>query len=345
MKVLIGCFSKRGCGLAESLYPKLQKAGYAPDVCVLSAHIPESRFPHMDSLSDFCRLGFASYRAIVFIGACGIAVRGIAPYVSDKTKDPAVIVMDELSHYCIPVLSGHVGGANRLTRVLSKLSGAEPVITTATDINHIFAVDSWAKEHDLVILNPGRIKTISSALLAGKQVGFHADSPYQGVLPLGLYAADQGDLGIQVSIRKTPFFGRALYLIPHNVTVGIGCRKGIPAKTIRDAVWDVLRKNEIYLESVLQVCSIDLKQEEQGIIEFCREESLEFITYTMQELSKLSGQFTSSDFVASVTGVDNVCERAAVKGSGGRLIVRKQTINGVTVALAAPDPALSFLTW
>ena len=106
----------------------------------------------------------------MFVGATGIAVRAIAPYIRDKVSDPAVVVVDELGKYVIPVLSGHIGGANRFARRLAVELSATPVITTATDLTGAFAVDSWASENGLKILNTERIKAVSSKLLAGRKV-------------------------------------------------------------------------------------------------------------------------------------------------------------------------------
>lgn len=108
--------------------------------------------------------------ALLFIGACGIAVRAAAPWIKDKLHDSPVLVMDEMGHFVIPVLSGHMGGANELAERISKVTGAVPVITTATDLNRKFAVDLFAKRNHLAIADREGIAKISSKILAGEKV-------------------------------------------------------------------------------------------------------------------------------------------------------------------------------
>lgn len=121
-------------------------------------------------LDQWTREHFRTGNALIFVGAAGIAVRAIAPYIRSKTTDPAVVVVDEGGQFAVPILSGHLGGANDLARKIAASCGAQPVITTATDINGIFAVDEWARRQNCVIQNPEKIKTISGTLLAGGRV-------------------------------------------------------------------------------------------------------------------------------------------------------------------------------
>ena len=123
-------------------------------------------------LADWTARQFAGSDALVFVGAVGIAVRAIAPHCQSKAQDPAVVVLDECGRFAVPILSGHLGGANDLARALAAVCGAVPVITTATDANGVFAVDEWAKHQNCTVLEPERIKLVSGALLAGKTVQF-----------------------------------------------------------------------------------------------------------------------------------------------------------------------------
>lgn len=112
---------------------------------------------------------------MIFIGACGIAVRSIAPFVASKKTDPAVLVVDECSRFVISLLSGHLGGANELAGTAAKILDAMPVVTTATDLHQCFAVDVFAKKNDCGILNMKGAKEVSAALLAGEKAGFFSD--------------------------------------------------------------------------------------------------------------------------------------------------------------------------
>ncbi|MBM6685952.1 cobalamin biosynthesis protein CbiG, partial [Faecalicatena contorta] len=129
-------------------------------------------------------------REIVFIGAAGIAVRLIAPYIRDKFTDPAVLVLDEGGRFVIPLLSGHVGGANDLARFLARATGAEAVITTATDVNGRFAVDVFAKKCGLVLTDRTKAKDISARILKGEKVGFYSEFPVLGRVPEELTLVD-----------------------------------------------------------------------------------------------------------------------------------------------------------
>ena len=119
------------------------------------------------SLRDWTGKAFAESRALVFIGAAGIAVRASAPYLTGKAADPAVVAVDECARFAVPLLSGHLGGANALAREIALLCGAEAVITTATDRNGVFAFDEWARVQGLRVADPGRIRAVSAKLLAG----------------------------------------------------------------------------------------------------------------------------------------------------------------------------------
>lgn len=271
--------------------------------------------------------------AIVFVGSVGIAVRKIAPYVKDKTTDPAVISIDELGTFVIPLLSGHIGGANDLALKLADELGAAPVITTATDINHKFSVDAWAAKNSYVIGSLSKAKTVSAEILEN-DVPLLSDYPIVTNLPNGVMMSETGKVGIRISVYRDEPFERTLRLIPPILHLGIGCRKGTETSAIQEAVDSVLKTNGIDPRAVKCVASIDLKSGEEGLLQFCRERELPVSFYSAEELKNVQGEFTPSQFVQSVTGVDNVCERAALVGAE-KLIVKKTAMNAVTVAVAA----------
>ena len=134
-------------------------------------------------LADWTARQFAQSDALIFVGAAGIAVRAIAPHCRSKAADPTVVVLDEGGQFAIPLLSGHLGGANDLARWLAAVCGAVPVITTATDVNGLFAVDLWAKAQNCAVLEPERIKRVSGALLAGQTVRYWSPWPVAGETP------------------------------------------------------------------------------------------------------------------------------------------------------------------
>ena len=134
-------------------------------------------------LTDWTAAQFAQSDALIFVGAAGIAVRAIAPHCRSKVADPAVVVVDEGGNFAVPLLSGHLGGANALARALAGICGAVPVITTATDVNGLFAVDLWAKAQNCAVLEPERIKRVSGALLPGRLSGTGRRGRWRGRPP------------------------------------------------------------------------------------------------------------------------------------------------------------------
>ena len=282
---------------------------------------------------------FAQDEALIFVGAVGIAVRAIAPHCRSKAADPAVVAVDEGGNFAVPLLSGHLGGANALARALAKACGAVPVITTATDVNGLFAVDLWAKAQNCAVLEPERIKHVSGALLAGQTVRYWSPWPVAGETPAGVKKADAPEAA-DFALTLTPQ-GGALHLVPRIGVLGVGCRRGTTAQQLEEAFAAFCAASGLSPAAVCAAASIDLKKDEPGLAAFCKAHGWPITFYPADELRAVPGQFTPSAFVASVTGVDNVCERSAVKASGGMLLLPKTAGGGVTLALAvrpfAPD--------
>lgn len=342
MKLAIISFTERGSRLNEALGQALSMKGYDCVCYGISKYASKYHLTELDiPLKEWTGKMFQEMDGILFISATGIAVRSIAPYVQDKTKDPAIVVMDEKGIFAISLMSGHLGGANELTAVIANLTGAIPVITTATDVNGRFAVDVFAKKNGLKIESMKLAKAVSADILDEKKVGFYSDFPVIGKVPEELTVIKEGmdfegDCGLCISVDKKKHpFKDTLYLTPEIITLGLGCKRDTKEEMIEDRVLEVLEKNQIPMQAVRRVCSIDLKAKEPGILAFCEKYGLEFVTFSAEELQNVPGEYTESEFVRSVTGVSNVCERSAVLGSGnGMLIQKKVSRDGVTVALA-----------
>lgn len=290
-----------------------------------------------EPLKEWTKKSFSSCEAIIFIGACGVAVRSIAPYVADKRKDPAVIVIDEKGQYVIPVLSGHIGGANELSHEIAPFIHGLAVITTATDIHSKFAVDVFAKKNQMYIENMKIAKEISAAVLEKEIIGIKSDFPFTGQLPKELLEnSSQRDYGIYITLDagENPFIN-TLHLIPRIITIGIGCRKGKSTEDIEKEILGLLHKNDISLHAVKNIASIDLKEEEKGILEFCNKYKIPAVFFSSEELKKVQGTYSKSPFVNEITGVECVCERAAMLASeDGELLIKKTIENGITLAVA-----------
>ena len=191
-------FSEKGAALAEVLRRELGgEAG--------CAHGAEGF-----SLSRWTEKAFAERRALVFVGAVGIAVRAVAPYLRSKATDPAVVAVDECGRFAVPVVSGHLGGANDLARAIASLCGATAVITTATDANGVFAVDEWAKRQNCAVPDPHSIKGVSAKILAGETVHVRSAWPVEGAPPAGVALTDGNDWDVLVDVRR----GEGLCLVP-----------------------------------------------------------------------------------------------------------------------------------
>ena len=325
MRTAVIAFTLRGGELGRTLAGALGA----------SLHVPERFAPQLeaqayDSLGAWTAAYWEDMEALVFVGAAGIAVRAIAPHVKDKFSDPAVVSVDEGGGFAIPLLSGHVGGANELARRVADIVGGQAAISTATDLNGVFAVDVWAKERGYAIADRTLAKEVSAALLEGRPVGFSSD--FGDDCPQGL-VSELAELGVSVTCRAAPGpLAKTLRLVPRLLTLGIGCRRGTDMEAIAAAVDEALGGLDPL--AVCQVATIDLKGDEAGLLAFCQARGLPLVTYPAERLAEVRGRFTPSDFVKGVTGVDNVCERAAVLASEGTLLVPKRAKNGVTVAVA-----------
>ncbi len=293
------------------------------------------------TLSTWTGEQFKTREALVYVGAAGIAVRAAAPFLKSKTEDPAVISVDEFGTYVIPLVSGHLGGANALSRRIAEITGGTAVISTATDLNGLFAVDLWAKKQGLRILRPDRIKTVSSRLLAGDTVGLSCPWPIEGRIPHGIFLTEDSDAAVSIGFRCREAAG-ALPLVPQVLTLGIGCRRGIRAEQMEAAFAEFRDERRFFPEAICRAATIDIKREEAGLSAFCESHGWPLSCCSAADLRNLDGDFSGSVFVSETVGVDNVCERAAVFVSGGEIAEKKYASNGVTFALAVTRPMLDW---
>lgn len=306
-------------------------------------------FDKETTLSDWIKEAFKS-DLIVFIGAAGIAVRAIAPCIAAKDKDPAVIVIDELGKFVIPVLSGHIGGGNKYAREIAVIIGGEAVITTATDINGVFAADTWASEKGYRVADTGKIKLISAALLKGERIGFISDihrsseEAFSGDIPENVVPGDRTlDKGILLSPFIREEYPVTLNLIPRCLCLGIGCRKNTDPAVLKEFAEEFFRDNNISFSAVSDIATIDIKRGEDAIERFALENNLPLSFYCAEKLMALPEEyaFERSDFAYEHTGCDNVCERSAVKralelmpGGSVKILVKKTRGEGITMALS-----------
>lgn len=333
MIIKIAAFSHRGVILAKKL-----KAELGLNDTDLSFFNKEDNSGN--ELHSWVKENFEITDRFIFIGALQIAVRLISKEIKSKLTDPAVVAIDDNGNFCIPVLSGHIGSANEFAIQLADILGAQPVITTSTDINHKFAVDVFARKNDLIIKNPAKIKEVSSKLLRGESIGIYSFLPILGKLPDGVQLKEGKEADVVISPFKL-YNSNALILIPKVLSLGAGCKKGIDESFILECYNDFLEKQGIYKCAVKNLATIDLKREDAAILALINRENLPAHFYSAKELEEADGDFTPSQFVKSVTGTDNVCERSAKLLSQGKILIRKTVYHGITFAVGIDETPLN----
>ena len=248
---------------------------------------------------------FGKFDGLIFICAAGIVVRMIAPHLVDKLSDPAVLVVDERGQNVISLLSGHVGRANELTVEIAKVLEANPVITTATDVEGKLSVDTIVSKFGLVPEPKEAIKAINAAILRGEEIFVTA-----------------GDV--------------RLNLIPQNLIAGVGCRRGTSSLKIFEAIERACAMIHQPIERVKLLASVDAKRDEVGLTSLAEAMGLEIKFFSASELQKKIDEYKleESKFVTRSVGVGNVCEAAALCCvEGARFALPKTPFKGVTVAL------------
>lgn len=325
-----------------------------------------------ENLSDFVRDAFFKRLPIVFVSAAGIAVREISPFVRDKLSDSPVLVIDERGKFVVPILSGHFGGANEIAKMISEKIGVVPVITTATDVENKFAVDVFARKNQLKILNRASIKKVSAKILKGEKLSLWVNpkiiigedlkkNPPQELtvievaemskiaqLPDIVINFEQNLHSCDAERKKAEAISESdtLFLSPKTLCVGIGCKKGKTFEELKDFLESTLENlRHCEFNSIASISSIDIKKNETGLLTLAQFLNVPFLTFSAEELKGAKGDFSESDFVEKVTGVSNVCERAAVLAAGGgeKLLLKKTSSNGMTIAVSEKIPKIK--TW
>ena len=326
MKKTAICFSRRGKEIIQRLNRLCQEKGIGGIEAYIHMELAEEEdgfLPVKESVGKWTEVHFRPGCALIYVGAVGIAVRAVAGVLKDKLSDCPVIVIDDNGRYVIPVLSGHVGGANKLAVILAELLGAEAVITTSTDVNAAFSADLFAVENRLNIANRDGIRHVSAKAVEGKGITLSIKD-YPPKEPVDVIVADETDAAY------------SLLLTPKRYTVGLGMKKDKDGEELEQFFLEILEREGLKPDDVYALCTIDRKEEEPALIALRDKYRIPLISFDAELLKKAAGEFTPSEFVRDTVGVDNVCERAAVlgAGAGGTLCVRKQSRNGMTIAVA-----------
>lgn len=334
MKIAIISVSEKGQKLALKLKKKLDK----------DSTIIKTDLYHKNVKKHFPIL-FYEYDAIIAIMASGILIRSIAPLIESKVSDPAVLNIDDNGNFVISTLSGHLGGANRLTEKISGLIDATPVITTSTDVNRKLGIDVIAKDLFLSIDNTKEILFFNKAILDDKEIMFtvNPDKNFDYLFNYLRKNTLEIDVSINFSGKVNPDIihvsceGHELILKERKIVVGIGCRRGKECEKIYDGLKKSISDLNIDISRVNMLASAEIKKDEVGILELSDKLN---IPVNFVELDKLklftSNDVQKSEFVKSKFGIYGVCEPSALITAGydSKLIYKKTSYDGVTISVA-----------
>ncbi|QTA83066.1 Cobalamin biosynthesis protein [Desulfonema limicola] len=330
------CPGKQNKTAIWTITPKAEKLA-----AELAAQLPLADIFTSKSLKQSLPQVFHEYQAHIFIMSTGIAVRMIAPHIRDKTTDPAVVVMDELGLHAISLVSGHLGGANALALELAHITGADPVITTATDLNKVPAIDLIAKENNLFIENPSAIKYISMALLTGQKIWIHDPHDFIKLEPALISPLTHDIPGIYVDDILSDLPPKTLILRPKSLAAGIGCNRNTGAEEIKALLLETMDKYMLSINSLKTIASVDIKNDEPGLISLAEDLGIPLIFFDRQALKDVINIENPSKMVEKHIGIQSVCEAAAILAAGsGKLIVPKQKTKNATLAVARISRAL-----
>ena len=348
-KYAVWAITPNGVHIAKTIVEKLSDVDL-----FLSDKLPAKgiRTKSFAALADTLTREFRRYDGHVFIMAAGIVVRMIAPLIQSKVEDPAVVVVDDRGLHAVSLLSGHIGGANALAIQIADCIDANPVITTATDVNQAPAIDVLATEKQLFIENPQAIKTVNMSLLTGEEICVH--DPFgrlQGLIPdsvpwsdtdkkYGPSAADEDEDRNQrarvyiddVQVKLPP---QTLVLRPPTLMAGIGCNRDTAMQEMKALLERVFVQFHLSLHSLIGLASIRLKADEAGLLALAENLGLPLNFYDRQELNQVKTIENPSLMVEKHVGVKSVCEAAAILAAqNGTLVVPKQTTRNATIAVA-----------
>ncbi len=309
------------------------------DIYALSKWSDSDTYEIKCKFKDFVGQIFHKYDTIVFIMASGIVVRVISKYIQHKAIDPAILVMDEKGQFVISLLSGHIGGANEGAKTLAKVVGGTAVITTASDVNNTMAVDTLAEKLGYKIGDYEDAKNITSLIVNREKVGIKSQSDIginlpPNIIPNYLDKDDVKGLIIISNKRNIDVDKPKVQLIPQNIVLGIGCRKGIEGNKIINAVTKVLEELNININSIRSFATIELKKDEEGILEAVKKFNCNLEIIHNSNIEKIQHKFDTSDFVKKSVGVGAVCEPCGyISSKKGKCLLKKTSFGGITLSV------------
>jgi cobalt-precorrin 5A hydrolase len=289
-----------------------------------------------DKLDDILPTAWSEYDAIICILAIGAVVRKIAPYLQDKSSDPAILVINLALDKIIPLLSGHLGGANELANLLTKrLPNAQNFISTATDQTKTLAFDMWAKQNDFEIRNIKTLANISNRLINKQPINIATyPSIYETITP-----KDNLKLVDFNTIDQNTVIISPIHIHPNQLTIrpkvylGIGCNKNTPYSVIEKSIVSFLDEYNLSLDDIQALASFEAKKDEKALLEFAHKHNKPIRFYTKDEINSLTQTFTPSAST-KFFGLKGVAEPSSILASKYKeLIIPKQVYHkSVTIA-------------
>nr|WP_027362748.1 cobalamin biosynthesis protein [Desulfospira joergensenii] len=291
------------------------------------------------SLSREIKRRFQRYEKHVFIFSTGIAVRMISPLLQSKLADPAVVVIDDQGNHVISLISGHLGGANELARDLARRIQANPVITTATDVNQLPSIDMIAKRCNLFIETPENIKRINMAFLTDKKILLKDPGSFiRKAIPKKFLLEDETDKEvprIHCSWKTEKVSRETMILRPRVLSIGMGCNRNTPFEIIRDFFNAIMAGENLSLDSLVSIATTEIKKDEKGLLRLSETLGVPIKFYDKTSLNSVKTIENPSKMVEKHLGVKSVCEAAAIlAANNGKLIVPKKKNRDVTLAVA-----------
>ncbi len=353
--IIVVAITRRGVETALRIQRALTAQELACKVYAPAKYAAESVVTLDQKLDVFIKEAYAKTDALVGVMATGIIIRAVAPHLQGKLVDPAVIAVDAAGKFVISLLSGHYGGANELTRLIAEGISATPVVTTASDVLGKQSVDELARVLHLSIVNPESLVGVNAALVNGGRLALvlvgdvkvPADPAVDYTLEKAydveeaLEILNSYDAGAIVTREPPPAdtLRKPITLLkPKRIVVGVGARKEVTEAQVLEAIDAGLERAGVPLERVDAFATVDIKKEAQNMISAAEKLGFTFEFLSVEELRSLIHEDLSpeSKMVQEKIGVGGVSERAALlkAGKNTHLILKKQKLNGVTVAVA-----------
>ena len=350
-KIAIVTITKNGVELGQRL-TQLLRGNHLYLPAKFASGQKAGEYPFQEPVKEVVARIFSKYKSLVLIMAMGIAARLVASELRGKHEDPAVVAMDERGKFVVSLLSGHIGGANQLASKIASLIGAQPVITTASEVSRTIAVDLLGQEFGWELEDDANVSKVSAAIVNGDEVGIYQDTGernwWQGALPENIRkfssledlekSACPAALVITDQLFEQEYqtlLAKAVIYHPKSLVVGIGCNRGVSSSLIKEAVSQVFQECEFSLKSIRNIATLDLKNDEEGLLEFAREYSLPIEFFTGEALSQVKFPSAPSATTLKWVGTLAVCEPAALLSSRSTdLVVPKVKLGEVTIAVA-----------